>query len=47
MDKIRSKLLFMLIERGLIKRFREIPIAIAGKGVDSYVDSEPVDTEGL
>jgi len=31
MDSIRTKILTMLIEKGLIKHFREIPIAVAEK----------------
>ena len=44
MDRIRANLLDMLIERGLIKRFREIPIAVAqkeDKEADSY-ESYPI-----
>jgi len=31
MDRIKTKILTMLIEKGLIKHFKEIPIAIAKK----------------
>lgn len=50
MDSIRSKLLLMLIERGLIKRFKEIPIAVADKEsreVDSYVNAKQAYRESL
>ena len=36
MDRIRTKILTMLIENGFIRHFKEIPIAIADKEVDSY-----------